>query len=162
MAAITGLNHAVLYVRDAKKSADFYSKVFEMEIIHELPGAVFLKCKNTNNDHDLGLFSLGDNATKLPRGASVGLYHLAWQVDTLAGLEQMEKSLIEVGSLIGASDHGATKSLYGQDPNGIDFEVMWMVPEELLEPQDSMKTQHLDLQKEIERFGADTQGRRAN
>ena len=31
-------------------------------------------------------------------------------------------------ALTGASDHGATKSVYGRDPDGIEFEVTWMVP----------------------------------
>ena len=34
----------------------------------------------------------------------------------------------ERGSLVGATDHGVSKSLYAKDPDGIEFEVMWQVP----------------------------------
>lgn len=34
------------------------------------------------------------------------------------------------GALVGASDHGANKSLYAHDPDGLEFEVMWLVPPE--------------------------------
>ncbi len=157
--AIARLNHAVLYVRDAHHAAQFYKDVFEMEPILEMPGAVFLKAKNSLNDHDLGLFSLGDQAPILPRGAAVGLYHLAWQVETLSDLVKFEKKLRDLGHFIGASDHGVTKSVYGHDVDKNEFEIMWIVPLELVDTGDEIKTQRLDLNKEIARFGADLLGR---
>lgn len=157
--AITHLNHAVLFVRDAKKAAEFYVDVFDMEKIYEMPGAVFLKFKNTLNDHDLGLFSLGPDAPILPRGAAVGLYHLAWQVETLSDLKKLQQKLIENDAYVGASNHGATKSLYGHDIDNNEFEIMWMVPLELLQDSDKMVTDRLDLAKEIERFGQDLASR---
>ena len=60
---------------------------------------------------------------------------------------------------MGATDHGTTKSVYGQDVDNLDFAIMWLVPEELLAPGDEMKTHRLDLDKEISRFGAELQGR---
>ncbi len=157
--AITRLNHAVLYVRDAAVAAEFYKDVFEMESIMEMPGAVFLKFKNTLNDHDLGLFSLGPDAPILPRGAAVGLYHLAWQVETLNDLVHFEKLLKQRNAFVGATDHGQTKSVYGHDIDNNEFEIMWIVPSELVQPGDDMKTTRLDLDKEIARFGADTPAR---
>lgn len=61
----------------------------------------------------------------------------------------------------GASDHATTKALYGRDPDGIEFEVCWLVPAELI--TDEMLTAKarilpLDLTKEKDRFGADTVG----
>ncbi len=158
--AITRLNHAVLYVRDAATAAQFYKDVFEMESIAELPGAVFLKAKDSLNDHDLGLFSLGDNAAIIPRGAAVGLYHLAWQVETLSDLVDFERKLKEHNMFVGATDHGATKSVYGHDIDQNEFEIMWIVPSELLGSGDDMKTTRLDIDKEIDRFGADTPARK--
>jgi len=158
--SVTRLNHAVLYVRSAERAAQFYKDVFEMETVAQMPGAVFLKAKNSNNDHDLGLFSLGDNATILPRGSAVGLYHLAWQVETLSDLVDFEKKLREFDAFVGATDHGATKSVYGQDIDNNDFELMWVVPEDLIEPGDEMKTHRLDLDKEISRFGLDLPSRK--
>ena len=54
-----------------------------------LPGAAFLRAPGSTNDHDLGLFGigLGEGASAAGRG-TVGLYHLAWEVDTLADLAE--------------------------------------------------------------------------
>jgi catechol-2,3-dioxygenase len=59
----------------------------------------------------------------------VGLYHLAWQVDTIDELAEIRTRMMKAGSFGGESDHGVSKSVYGHDPDGIEFEVMWMVPE---------------------------------
>ena len=102
--AINRLNHAVLYVRDADRSATFYEDVLGFRRLPDvgLPGAVFLRAEGSTNDHDLGLFSVGDAAAASPAGRSaVGLYHLAWEVDTLADLERLSKSLAAAGALVG-------------------------------------------------------------
>ncbi|MBV8151969.1 MAG: hypothetical protein JOY59_10465 [Candidatus Eremiobacteraeota bacterium] len=62
--------------------------------------------------------------------------------------------LRSLGSLTGASDHGATKSIYGEDPDGNEFEVMWLVRRELWgEYEHFAPTGPLDLEAEIARFG---------
>ncbi len=58
------------------------------------------------------------------------MYHIAWEVPTLHDLKSMRVRLQEAGALVGASDHGANKSLYARDPDGLEFEVMWLVPAE--------------------------------
>ena len=123
------LNHAVLFVTDLKRSEQFYRDVFGMEVVshEEAFRAVFLRFPDSGNHHDLGLFSVGLTAPKPPRG-SVGLYHLAWQVDTIEDLASARERLIAANALRGESSHGATKSLYGVDPDGNEFEVMWMLP----------------------------------
>jgi catechol-2,3-dioxygenase len=91
----------------------------------------------------------------------VGLYHLAWEVDTLAELEATAQALQRVGALGGSSDHGTTKSLYGHDPDGLEFEIAWIVPAALLdEDARAARTRigRLDLAREKERYGADTRG----
>src|SRR5688500_1033897 len=127
--AITRLNHAVLFVRDADAAAAFYAKAFGFEELSRPQGmrAVFMRSPSGGNHHDLGLFEVGAQAARPPRG-SVGLYHLAWEIDTIEGLAQMSKSLQELGALTGASDHGASKSLYGRDLVASAFEAMWAVP----------------------------------
>ena len=94
-----------------------------------MPGAAFLQAEGSTNDHDLGLFAIGEPGGRLTAGrATVGLYHLAWEVDTLAELQRIAAVLTERGALVGASDHGTTKALYAQDPDGLEFEVSWLVP----------------------------------
>ena len=152
------LNHAVLYVRDAERSARFYEDVLGFRRIPlPIPGAVFMRAEGSSNDHDLGLFSIGDGAGPSPAGRqSVGLYHLAWEVDTLPELAAIRDRLAEEGALIGATDHGTTKALYRRDPDGLEFEVSWLVPADLITDDIVMTSQRLDLDAQIERFGADT------
>jgi catechol-2,3-dioxygenase len=33
-----------------------------------------------------------------------------------------------MGAIVGSSDHGTSKSIYAVDPDGNEFEVMWMLP----------------------------------
>ena len=162
---VTRLNHAVLYVRDLRRSVDFYSSVLGFRLVAdmaELTGAAFLQASGSSNDHDLGLFEIGTAAGASGAGRStVGLYHLAWEVDTLAELQAVEKRLVDAGALVGASDHSTTKALYGADPDGIEFEVSWLVPADRITPEiraGRTKIRPLDLSREIERFGADTRG----
>src|SRR5215213_10765564 len=162
---ITRLNHAVLYVRDAQKSAAFYSDVLGFRRLSIGPegwdGAVFLQAPGSTNDHDLGLFSVGNVGPSQAGRATVGLYHLAWEVDTLDELERLARVLSEHGALVGASDHGSTKSLYARDPDGIEFEVAWIVPADLLD-EDAVSgkssIQPLDLTREKARYGGGTLG----
>jgi len=159
---ITRLNHAVLYVRDADRSAGFYSGVLGFRRLPmQFRGAAFLQAPGSTNDHDLGLFSVGQDAGPSAAGRqSVGLYHLAWEVDTLDELERLAGVLSDRGALVGASDHGTTKSLYGKDPDGIEFEIAWIVPADLLD--DAARSHKgvlpLDLPAEKQRYGAATRG----
>ena len=91
--AIHRLNHAVLYVRNVATSVAFYRDVLGFEVITDLGGqAAFLRAEASSNDHDLGLFEIGAQAAASPAGRSaVGLYHLAWEVDTLRDLEAIAR-----------------------------------------------------------------------
>jgi catechol-2,3-dioxygenase len=163
---ITRLNHAVLYVRDAQRTADFYTEVLGFRRLggtERIPGAVFLQAPGSTNDHDIGLFSIGDGASPSPagRGGAVGLYHLAWEVETLDELERLAETLAARGALVGSSDHGTTKSLYARDPDGIEMEIAWIVPKDLLDDEaisGRMTIRPLDIAKEKRRYGATTRG----
>jgi catechol-2,3-dioxygenase len=160
--AIRRMNHAVLYVRDADRTFAFYRDVLGFRLVGEMPGAKFLQAPDSENDHDLALFTIGEQAGASTAGrATVGLYHIAWEVRTLADLREIGLRLQEAGALTGASDHSTTKALYAQDPDGLEFEVCWIVPPELLDDETvAGKTQlrRLDLDREIERYGAETLG----
>lgn len=161
--AIHRLNHAVLYVREVARSVAFYRDVLGFEVVLEMGGqAAFLRAPESSNDHDLGLFEIGSQAGPSAAGrATVGLYHLAWEVDTLRDLETLAGRLAERGSLVGTSDHSTTKSLYAKDPDGLEFEVAWIVPADLLDEaalEGRTRIRPLDVAREIERYGADTHG----
>jgi catechol-2,3-dioxygenase len=148
------LNHAVLYVRDVDRSVSFYGEAFGFEVVDRVPGrAAFLRAAGTQNHHDLGLFGVGPNAPA-PETGRVGLYHLAWEVDRIEALAEGADTLRRLGALVGMSDHGATKSLYGRDPDGNEFEVMWMVPREHWgDYEGAAPVMPLDLERELARFG---------
>ena len=148
------LNHAVLFVADLARAENFYTEVFGMEVAAREPraNAAFLRLPRSGNHHDLGLFGVGkDPAPK--RARAVGLYHLAWQVDTIDELAQARSVLANAGALGGESSHGATKSVYGADPDGNEFEIMWMLPREAWgENDNAAPIDRLDLQAELDRW----------
>jgi catechol-2,3-dioxygenase len=156
------LNHAVLYVRDVARSVAFYADALGFRTVMSFPGAAFLQAPGSSNDHDLGLFEVGPAAGPSPAGqGAVGLYHLAWEVDTLDELERIRARLVELGALVGASDHSTTKALYAKDPDGLEFEVSWLVPVDLLS-EDILAgrtgVRPLDLARDRARFGGQTRG----
>lgn len=155
--ATLGLRHAVLWVKDPEASARFYNQALGLEVVFRHGNALLLASPDSGTDHDLGLFgSAGEGAP--PR--HVGLYHLAWEVATLAELAEAKARLAEMGALVGESNHGVSRSLYCHDPDGIEFEVMWEVPLELYEDGDRSNIP-LDLDADIARWGADCLSRGA-
>jgi catechol-2,3-dioxygenase len=152
--AVRRLNHAVLYVRDLSASVDFYTDVLGLEVRSQMPGrAAFLRAPGSANDHDLGMFEVPHG--QIPVEPAIGLYHLAWEVGTLAELAETRDRLGRRGALVGASDHKVSKSLYAKDPSGIEFEVMWRVPSDAWEQElaSGEMIAPLDLESEITRWG---------
>jgi catechol-2,3-dioxygenase len=148
------LNHAVLYVADLAETVEFYRDTLGFEVRTEIPGrAAFLRAVGSANDHDLGVFQV--TGASAPQGDYLGLYHLAWEVGTLAELVEVRERLTARGALVGASDHRVSKSLYAKDPSGIEFEVMWRVPAEEWEREtrDGAMIAPLDLEGELARWG---------
>jgi catechol-2,3-dioxygenase len=156
------LNHAVLFVADLDRAERFYTEVFGMVVAAREPraNAAFLRLPRSGNHHDLGLFGVGTAAAPKVRGG-IGLYHLAWQLETIDELAEARHPLIDVGGYTGESSHGATKSLYGVDPDGNEFEIMWMLPRDAWgESENAAPVERLDLAAELERWsGVPTAGR---
>jgi len=152
---VTRLNHAVLRVRDLDRAVAFYTRAFGFsEVSRYGEFMAILRAAGSANHHDLGLQTVGPDALG-PFPGAVGLYHLAWEVAHIEELAEAAAILVELDALTGASDHGATKSLYGQDPDGNEFEVMWMVPRDQWGRFESEGVVlPLDLTKEIARFGS--------
>jgi catechol-2,3-dioxygenase len=157
------LNHVVLYVRDVAVSRAFYEEILGFrQVMGDGVGASFLQAPGSNNDHDLGIFAVGPTAGGSAAGRStVGMYHVAWEVNTLAELSVIRDLLVARGSLVGASNHGTTKALYAMDPDGLEFEVSWIVPAHLVDERalrERSTVSRLDLEGEMAYFGADTRG----
>jgi catechol 2,3-dioxygenase-like lactoylglutathione lyase family enzyme len=159
------LNHAVLFVSDLARSVAFYHDVLGFRRVAMTPegfsGAAFLQAPDSTNDHDLGLFEVPGAGPSQAGRATAGLYHLAWEVDTLDELSATAERLAAAGALVGSSDHGSTKSLYGKDPDGLEFEIVWLIPADLLDPaalDARRRIGRLDLAAEKARYGGQTRG----
>ena len=152
------MNHAVMYVRDARRSQQFYTDVLGFAKVIDHPNAayVFMRAPKSLNHHDIAFFSIGSDKTASQAGkTTVGMYHIAWEVKTLVDLEDVRVKLQAAGALVGQSDHGVNKSLYAQDPDGLEFEVMWLVPAAEWGIAESMAiVEPLDLAIERKKFEA--------
>ncbi|MFT2015287.1 VOC family protein [Streptomyces sp. 796.1] len=161
---IQRLNHAVLYVRDVERSVAFYSDLLNFRLDHRLhadgdvPEAAFLQAEGSTNDHDLALMQIEGPVSPPGPGRRPGLAHLAWEVDTLAELRRIRGRLLRWGGLTRELDHGTTKSLYANDPDGLPFEVCWVVPADRVGGVAREALAPLDLDAVIAQFGADLPG----
>jgi catechol-2,3-dioxygenase len=159
---VTGINHVVLYVRDARAHARFYHDVlgFDEVISHPDGAFAFMRAPASQNHHDLAFFTIGAQAGASAAGQrTVGMYHVAWAVPTLGELAEVKERLSAKGCLVGASDHGVNKSLYAHDPDGLEFEVTWVTPAALWGTEEHEAiVRALDLDREIARYGAQTPG----
>jgi catechol 2,3-dioxygenase len=127
------LGHLVLYVRDVERSATFYRDVLGWNQIlpadGERPvGAAAFSSGRTH--HELLLIEVGTDAAAIPRGRRVGLYHFGLNVgetddDLRAALADVEAA---GATVVGASDHTVTHSLYIEDPDGNEIELYVDVP----------------------------------
>jgi catechol-2,3-dioxygenase len=143
---IKRLQHLVLWVSNVERSVRFYRDVLGFEVKRQFPGAAFLKIPGTPDDHDLGLFE--QPGAHGPDERVARMYHSAWEVGELTDLARARQRLTEVGALVGASDHGTSLSLYAKDPDGLEFEVFWTVPD-----GSPAGTRPLDLEGELARRG---------
>ncbi|MBA2449416.1 MAG: VOC family protein [Chloroflexi bacterium] len=153
MFTVKRLNHIVLYVRDAQRALRFYQDVLGFKVVEApSPQAVFLRANGSDNHHDLGLFGVGPNAAQPPE-PRIGLYHAAWEVESIDDLARAREALSAAGALRGESDHGNSLSLYAADPDGNELEVFWMIPREEWETR-GFGTRRLDLAGELARRSA--------
>ena len=127
------LGHLVLYVRDVRRSAAFYRDVLGWRQIlpepgQEPDGAAGFSSGRTH--HELLLIEVGEDATPIPAGRRVGLYHFGLKVgDSDDDLRQALAQVQAAGAtVVGASDHTVTHSLYILDPDGNEIELYIDVP----------------------------------
>jgi catechol 2,3-dioxygenase len=127
------LGHIVLYVRDVGRSAAFYRDVLGWPQILPEPGVEprgIAAFSSGRTHHELLLIEVGANATPIPSGRRVGMYHFGLKVgDTDDDLRAMIATLEKAGAtIVGASDHTVTHSLYIEDPDGNEIELYVDVP----------------------------------
>jgi catechol 2,3-dioxygenase len=125
------LGHLVLYVKDVKRSAAFYREVLGWEpVVLGTPGIPVAAFSSGRTHHELLLIEVGEEATPLPAGRRLGLYHFGLKVgDADEDLREAVVRLEEAGvPIVGATDHTVTHSLYILDPDGNEIELYIDVP----------------------------------
>ena len=123
------LGHAVLYVRDLERSRRFYGELLGLPEIAlpagggPFPGAAAFSGGRTH--HELLLIEVGPAAASPPAGRRTGLYHLGFKIGTTDDeLREAWRELEAAGvTIVGASDHTVTHSLYVLDPDGNELEL---------------------------------------
>ena len=118
------LGHVVLYVRDVEVSRRFYGEVLGWREITHVPGQIALFSSGRTH-HELLLIEVGPQAQPIPAGRRVGMYHFGLKVGTTDDeLREAIRDLQEAGvTIVGASDHTVTHSLYVLDPDGNELEL---------------------------------------
>jgi len=120
------LGHLVLYVRDVQRSAAFYGQVLGWSpVVNETPGIPVAAFSSGRTHHELLLIEVGEDAATQPGGRRLGLYHFGLKIgDTDDELREAVVRLREAGvTIVGASDHTVTHSLYVLDPDGNEVEL---------------------------------------
>lgn len=130
---VKDLGHVVLYVRNLERSVAFYRDVLGFRQITAddlgFPAAAFVSASGRTH-HELLLIEVGEDAAAQPAGRRIGLYHFGLKVgDTDDELREALQRLQEAGvTVVGASDHTVTHSLYIADPDGNEIELYIDVP----------------------------------
>ena len=121
------LGHIVLRVRDLNRAERFYSDVLGLEVTTRMgQSMVFLSAGEAS--HELALMSVGPDAPG-PDPSRVGLYHFAWEMESLDDLKQLYAELKEKEVRIGGiGDHGVSLGVYFFDPDGNEIEAFYEMP----------------------------------
>jgi catechol 2,3-dioxygenase len=130
------LGHLVLYVRNVERSAAFYRDVLGWrEIVSSGDGAMpfaaaAFAAPSGRTHHELLLIEVGEDAEPVPSGRRMGLYHFGLKIgDSDDDLREALRTLEAAGAtVVGASDHTITHSLYIEDPDGNEIELYVDVP----------------------------------
>ena len=122
------LQHLVLVDLGRGASVRFYRDVLGFEVKVRYPNAAFLKIPARRTTTISGLL-LEQRGVPAPHEGVARMYHSAWEVGGAHRPGAARQRLIEAGALVGSSDHGVSLSLYAKDPDGLEFEVFWTVPD---------------------------------
>jgi len=126
-AKVIELGHIVLYVGNLERSLAFYRDLLGWPVVLEparFPAAAF---RAGNTHHDLLLIEVGDDAQPIPRRRRLGMYHFGVKMgdtdDELRAIARRVAEHPELTTVVGATDHGVTHSLYVLDPDGNELEL---------------------------------------
>ncbi len=114
------IGHVHLKVRMLDRSIEFYRSVFGMQMTERVGTFAFLSFGNAH--HDIALNEVGSDA-KSPRSEDVGLYHFAVELMDIDQLRSLRDRLGSLRVSFSAVNHGISKAVYFEDPDGNGIEV---------------------------------------
>jgi catechol-2,3-dioxygenase len=126
------LGHVVLYVRDLARSSHFYGEILGWRRITDPSTTSFAAFSSPagRTHHELLLIEVGADATPIPLGRRVGMYHFGLKVGESDDELREAAAILRANNVpvLGASDHTVTHSLYIEDPDGNEIELYIDVP----------------------------------
>lgn len=122
-----GWGHAVLKVRDLRRSERFYTEVIGFHVVGRRTGMTFLSLGGKH--HDIALYEAGPLA-RMPGAGSLGVVHLAFAMEDEHALRRYYSHLKGKVQILGAVDHVVSRSFYIADPDGYILELYANAPME--------------------------------
>lgn len=147
----TRIGHVHLKVTDIEKALGFYRDLLGFEVQQWYgSSAVFLSAGGYH--HHIGLNTWYSKGAGPAPVKAAGLFHVAILYPSQKDLAVIVKRLADAAyPLTGASDHGVSKAIYLNDPDGNGVELYWDRPKEEWPIDEngnlSMVTEALDLQE---------------
>ena len=135
-----GVHHMALVCKDMARTHDFYTKAMNMRLTAAITVPPYPEEDAMHLFYDMGggnqlaffwfrhapdpLVGQAQPATVADVGANGSMHHVAFTADSedevLAWREQLKANDVKVTPMI---DHGFCKSIYFQDPDGIQLEI---------------------------------------
>ena len=122
------LGHLVIRVRDLERSEAFYTQMLGLKVMNKRPGTMTFMSADDGMSHELALVPVGDDAPG-PEEGRVGLFHMAWEMDSFEDVKKLYSVLKENDVKIkNIGDHGISLGVYFYDPDGNEIEAYYEMP----------------------------------
>lgn len=119
----TQLGHIALRVRDLDRAVTFYRDVVGLTVRNRHEDKVAFLGARPDASHEVALFALPPDAPG-PDAERVGMYHMAWEMESFDDLKALHDRLVQSGTRIaGYSDR--QMNVMFLDPDGNELEAIW-------------------------------------
>jgi catechol 2,3-dioxygenase-like lactoylglutathione lyase family enzyme len=119
--ATYGLTHLAIVVRDLNKTKNFYTRVFDMEVMYDTEDFLQL---TTPGCHDIVVFEKND---KINAGPAGGIVHFGFRLRRPEDMDGVLNKIKEAGGRI--KDQGefvpGSPYVFFEDPDGYEVEVWY-------------------------------------
>jgi catechol 2,3-dioxygenase-like lactoylglutathione lyase family enzyme len=130
----TGFNHVAVLTNDTERLKEFYTSVFDAEVLAEPPGPpgenaddVRMTIVQVGPTAELNVFEIRGNAEadrQTPMFGRGRLDHLALMAESIEAFETIRERLIARGAADEfVTDFGPLLSIFFRDPDGLECEV---------------------------------------